>query len=136
MVSTSRYAPHPTAASMAPPMDGPSSTSRTSTLRFITFAMIFFQSGLFAPPPQILVRSILMPSFLATSRESRSPKATPSRTACVMSALVVSMDIPKNTPLASGLLCGDRSPIRYGRKNTLFSPSFSIGACSAAKSLV
>ena len=31
---------------------------------------------------------------------------------------VVSMDIPKNTPLASGLLCGDLSPMRYGRKNT------------------
>lgn len=87
-------------------------------VRFITFAMIFFQRGLLAPPPQILVRSIWIPRLLATSRESRSPKATPSRTAWVISALVVSMDIPKNTPLASGLLCGDLSPIRYGRKNT------------------
>ena len=39
----------------------------------------------------------------------------PSNTACVISSLVVSMDIPINVALAFGSLCGDLSPIRYGR---------------------
>lgn len=89
---------------MAPPMDGPSSLSSTSTFRFSTLAIIFFQRGLFAPPPQILVRVRLIPRDLATSSESRSAKATPSSTAWVMSALVVSMLMPRKTALALGLL--------------------------------
>ena len=110
--STESNSLHATAASMAPPSAGPSSLSITSIFTFKTFAIIFFQRGLLAPPPQIFERSILMPSFLATSRESLSAKATPSRTACVMSLLVVSIVIPINVPLASGSLCGERSPIR------------------------
>lgn len=43
-------------------------------------------------------------------------KTTPSRTAWVISSLVVSIDMPMNIALASGLLWGERSPIRYGRK--------------------
>ena len=76
------------------------------------FAIIFFQSGLFAPPPQIFVRFKSMPRDFATSRESLNAKATPSRTACVMSALVVSIVMPIKVALAFGLLCGERSPIR------------------------
>ena len=79
------------------------------------FAMIFFQRGLFAPPPQILVRSIGIPSVFATSKESRSANATPSNTAWVISALVVSIVMPIKVALAFGLLYGERSPIRYGR---------------------
>ena len=86
-----------------------------STFMFITFATIFLQSGLFAPPPQIFVRSGFTPRLLATSSESLSPKVTPSKTACVISSRVVSIVMPMNAALASGSLCGERSPIRYGR---------------------
>ena len=75
-------------------------------------AAIFLQSGLFAPPPTIVLFFTSMPSDFATSRESLSPKMTPSRTACVMSLLVVSIVIPVNVPLASGSFSGLRSPIR------------------------
>ena len=98
--------------------------------------MIFFHSGLFAPPPQIFVRLMSIPSDFATSKESLSANATPSKTACVISALVVSIVMPINVPLAFGLLCGERSPIRYGKKYTWFSPSFVISACSFANSFV
>ena len=54
-------------------MVGPSSLSMRSSLRFKTAARIFFHSGLFAPPPQILERSIRMPRLRATSRESLRP---------------------------------------------------------------
>ena len=91
---------------------------------------------LFAPPPQIFVRLMSIPSDFATSKESLSANATPSKTACVISALVVSIVMPINVPLAFGLLCGERSPIRYGKKYTWFSPSFVISACSFANSFV
>ena len=121
---------------MAAPSAGPSSLSILSTFKFKILAIILHQSGLLAPPPQILVRVMGMPRLFATSRESLSAKATPSSTACVISSLVVSMVMPVNVPLALGLLCGDRSPMRYGRKNTWFSPSLSIPSCSLAYSLV
>ena len=48
-----------------------------------------------------------------------------------------------NTPwkvleYCAGLLCGERSPIRYGRKNTLLFPSISsvMGFCSSEYSFV
>ena len=118
--STDEKTPQATAASMAPPSAGPSSDSIRSTLMFSTFAIMRLHSGLFAPPPQIFVLSIWMPRDFATSKESRIAKATPSRTAWVISSLVVSIVRPMKVPLASGLLCGERSPIRYGRKKTLF----------------
>ena len=134
--STDEKTPQATAASMAPPSAGPSSDSIRSTLMFSTFAIMRLHSGLFAPPPQIFVLSIWMPRDFATSKESRIAKATPSRTAWVISSLVVSMVRPMKVPLASGLLCGERSPIRYGRKKTLFSPSFVMFSCSFVYSFV
>ena len=75
-----------------------------------------------------------MPSDLATSTLSRMAKATPSSTACVMSARLVSILMPMNVPRALVSLMGLRSPMRYGRKYTWFVPSFSsvMGACSPA----
>ena len=75
-------------------------------------ATIFFHSGLFAPPPQILVRSMRMPKLLATSSESLSPYTTPSSTAWVISSLLVSMVMPIKHALALGSLWGERSPMR------------------------
>ena len=83
---------------------------------FSTLAKIFFQSGLFAPPPQILDDSIPMPRLFATSKESRIANATPSSTAWYRSALVEYIVIPMNVPRALASLCGERSPMRYGRK--------------------
>ncbi len=99
-------------------------------------ARILLHRGLFAPPPQSLVLLACIPRDLATSRESRSANATPSSTACVISARVVSIVSPRNAPLASGSLWGERSPIRYGRKYTWFSPSLAMPPCSLAYSPV
>ena len=74
--------------------------------------MIFFHRGLLAPPPQIREVGISMPSCRATSTLSRMAKATPSSTARVRSALVVSMDMPMKVPRALVSLMGLRSPIR------------------------
>ena len=52
------------------------------------------------------------PSERATSRLSRMAKATPSRTAWVMSARVVSIVMPTKVPRASVSFIGERSPIR------------------------
>ena len=110
----------------------------TDTLILRILAIILRQSGLFAPPPQIFVSVTFIPRLLATSNESRIANATPSRTACVISVLSVSIVIPVNVALAAGLLCGERSPIRYGRKNTLLFPSISsvMGFCSSEYSFV
>ena len=54
--------------------------------------------------------SVQSPRLLATSRESLSPNATPSSTACVISSLVgIHGHSDKHCP-RSGLLCGERFP--------------------------
>ena len=62
--------------------------------------------------------------------------ATPSKTACTMSDRLVSIVMPVKVPRAFVSLMGLRSPMRYGRKYTWLSPSFSseISFCSPAKS--
>ena len=77
-----------------------------------TLAIILRQSGLFAPPPQSMERLMSRPRLRATSSESRIAKATPSSTAWVMSARVVSMVMPTRVPRASVSLIGLRSPMR------------------------
>ncbi len=79
--STLEYLPQPTAARMAAPNAGPSSELILSTLTLSTLATIWHHKGLFAPPPLILVLSILTPKDLAISYESRRANATPSKTA-------------------------------------------------------
>ena len=113
---TFSYSPAATIASIAAPIDGPSSDFNRCTLIPSTLAIIVHQSSLLAPPPHILVSVMLIPSDLAISKESLIANATPSSTACVISVLVLSIVIPVNVALASGSLCGERSPIRYGRK--------------------
>ena len=76
------------------------------------FAAIFLHSGLFAPPPTIVLFFTLIPSDFATSSESLSPKITPSSTACVISLRLVSIVMPTKVPLASGSFNGLRSPMR------------------------
>ena len=75
------------------------STSSTSTFRFMTLAMIFFHRGLLLPPPQILVRSILIPRLLATSRNREDQRQRPPEQPGHTSQLGVHGQ-PKNTPLA------------------------------------
>ena len=67
--STFSKQPFATAASIAPPYAGPSSTSTVSTCIFMTFATIFLQSTLFAPPPQIVVLFGATPRLFATSSD-------------------------------------------------------------------
>ena len=69
-------------------------------------------NGDLLPPPHRPDRGMFSPRLRATSRESRMAKATPSSTAWVMSARVVSMVKPQNTPRASVSLMGLRSPMR------------------------
>ena len=52
------------------------------------------------------------PRLFATSKLSRMAKATPSSTAWVRSARVVSILMPTNAPRASVSLMGERSPMR------------------------
>ena len=110
--ATSRYAPQATIASIAPPIPGPSSAAGTSSAIPSTLAKIFRHSGDFAPPPQILLRTMGIPRLRATARLSRSPNATPSSIACTRSARVVSSDMPTNAARASVPLIGLRSPMR------------------------
>ena len=74
--------------------------------------MIFFQRGLLAPPPQIMLRRMSSPRERATSKLSRMAKATPSRTAWVRSVRVVSIVMPRKTLRALVSLMGERSPMR------------------------
>ena len=99
-------------ASMAPPMPGPCSLTGSVSSIFSTFARIFRQSGLFAPPPQSIERRMSMPSERATSTLSRIAKATPSSIAWVRSAREESIVIPIKQPRAFTSLIGERSPIR------------------------
>ena len=109
---TEAYSPQQTMASIAPPMPGPCSLTGRVSSTFSTLAMILRQSGLLAPPPQSMERLMSSPSERATSRLSRMAKATPSRTAWVMSVRVVSIVMPTKVPRASVSFIGERSPIR------------------------
>ncbi len=106
------YSPAAVMASIAPPIPGPCSDSRHCSSTFRILAIIRFHRALLVPPPQILELLIWIPSERATSTESRIANATPSRTACTRSALVVSMVIPMKVPRALVSLMGLRSPIR------------------------
>ena len=119
-------------ASIAAPIAGPSSDSNSSTGIPSTLAIILHHSSDLAPPPHIRVDSTFMPRLLATSKQSLIANATPSRTACVMSLRSVSIVIPVNVPLANSSLCGDLSPIRYGRKYTLLLPRSSSVICDCS----
>ncbi len=64
------------------------------------------QSGLVAPPPQMVEAMTSTSSARAICRQSRRAKATPSNTAWVMSARVVSMRRPTKAPRAIASLRG------------------------------
>ena len=120
--STLAYLPQPTVARMAAPKAGPS-------LELILSTFYIKYIGNYLTPQRALGSAAVYSGSLYINTERlgnlegvTKGKATPSRTACGISERVVSMVIPIKVPLALGLLWGVLSPIRYGRKNTLFSP--------------
>src|SRR5262249_34467581 len=76
-----------------------------------------------------------VPAAASAACPSASENATPSITLYASAAASVEVVRPKNTPLALALLCGVRSPLRYGRKIGARSMSADSAARANAASL-
>lgn len=101
----------------------------------VTSANICRQNGLRQPPP---MRVILVGWTLhrcTASMPWASAKLTPSITARANAGRECCVVNPKKTPFALALLCGVRSPARYGKKNTGRSSKFVTFYASRTNSL-
>ena len=108
----------------------PRSCSTSRSRHPSTSARIWRHSGLAVPPPDARIcAGAGIPASTIRSSPSRSPKATPSRTARVRWRRSWARVSPTNAPRASGSGCGLRSPDRYGRNS---SPSLPAGTPAAA----
>ena len=124
--------PAPTPASIAAPSAVDSSVVSTRTVRPVTSAFIWSQSGLRAPPPTTRISSPPRPIASSRSTMSRRAKVHPSSTERYRWARPWLSDRPAKTPRARSFQRGAVAPDSVGRNVTPSAP----GAVPATASAV